>query len=381
MVMERHAAAVALVVASGGALVGCPPLSAIDVGEGDAGTRSDARGADATDSSSEESCSSNVDSDPKNCGRCGHDCMGGTCRAGACQPYAIVPCVDSPYAVAVQNGNVYFTTLLLTVYEWCGGGVDCAFGTLNQLTTCQGGPRGITTDETNVYWADLGFPDGDASGPGSISTCGLAGCAGGAATVYAPSENGAFDLVVDPSAVYWTDTYSGLVRKCAIGGCGDDPVTLATDSPPLSGVAIDTTSIYWAEVASGNIIQCPLDGCTTFAPFATGQASPAKIDTANGNVYWSAAGAIMTCPASGCGGAARVFAKDQPGAFAITHDSNNLYWTLLAKDGMVLSCPLAGCTEPTVLGAMQDSPTSVAQDDVSVYWANSRGNAVMRVMK
>jgi hypothetical protein len=378
-----HRAAVVLVVASGCALVGCPSLSAIDVGKGDAAARVDALSTDAKDSSSDRGCSPgspDLASDPKNCGRCGHDCAGGRCSEGICQPYAIVPSVDGPYAVAVENGNVYFTTLFLTIFEWCGGS-DCPLGTLNQLTSCQEGPRGIATDQTNVYWAELGSPDGDASGPGSIVTCGLAGCAGGTATVYAPSEDGAFDLVVDPSAVYWTDTFSGLVRKCAIGGCGDEPTTLATDSPPLSGVAIDPTSIYWAEVASGNIIQCPLSGCATFAPFATGQASPAKIDTANGNVYWSAAGAIMTCPAKGCGGAARVFAKDQPGAFAITHDSNNLYWTLLAKDGMVLSCPLAGCTEPTILGAMQDSPTSVAQDDVSVYWANNRGNTVMRVMK
>ncbi|HEX7508686.1 MAG TPA: hypothetical protein VF550_18080, partial [Polyangia bacterium] len=38
-------------------------------------------------------------SDPKNCGTCGHDCLGGACSAGACQPVAVTGVLSVPPAV------------------------------------------------------------------------------------------------------------------------------------------------------------------------------------------------------------------------------------------------------------------------------------------
>jgi hypothetical protein len=189
------------------------------------------------------------------------------------------------------------------------------------------------------------------------------------------------DLAVNTSAVYWTDVYGQAVRSCRIGGCSGVPTTLANDPTRLSGVAIDDTSIYWAEPKLGNVIKCPLAGCPTFTPFASGQVNPAKLDVANGTLFWSANGAIMSCATSGCAGAPAVFANNQPASYAITHDTTTLYWTLLDSAGKVLSCPLAGCTTPVVLADLQANPAAVAVDDASVYWANSGGSTVMRVMK
>src|SRR5437764_9527129 len=35
------------------------------------------------------SCSADVHVDPRNCGSCGHDCHGGACAAGVCQPVTL----------------------------------------------------------------------------------------------------------------------------------------------------------------------------------------------------------------------------------------------------------------------------------------------------
>jgi hypothetical protein len=389
MFMKKRWAALTLSLtpAIAGAFVGCPSLNEIGVGRRDDGAVAESdRQADRSlvDAGAEaDPCTASPAEDPKNCGRCGHDCLGGGCKGGVCQPYAIVTGIEGPFGVAVRNGVVYFTSTFLTVARCTVD--DCAH-TLSQLASNQGIPRGLTVDDTNVYWANAGFPfDGgvfDGGGyAGSIATCGLEGCAGGNPVVLAPTEGRPVDLAVNASALFWTDDYNGLVRSCSVGGCGQNPTTLATDHSTLSGVAIDLTSIYWAEAVLGNIIKCPLTGCGSFTPFASGQVGPAKVDVTNDTVFWSASGAIMSCPTSGCGGAPRVFAKGQSSPYAIAHDATNLYWTLFEHDGQVESCPLSGCTAPTVLADMQDLPSSVAVDDTSVYWANSGGSTVMRVMK
>src|SRR5438445_6182548 len=35
-------------------------------------------------------CTADTQNDPKNCGKCGHDCVGGSCTAGACQVATLV---------------------------------------------------------------------------------------------------------------------------------------------------------------------------------------------------------------------------------------------------------------------------------------------------
>jgi hypothetical protein len=368
----------ALTLALAGVLAGCPPLGDLGTQGGEAGSDAGSDRAAPHDAGGGDACTANPASDPRNCGRCGHDCLGGGCKGGVCQPYAIVTETKDTYGISIRSGALYFTTSFFTV-ETCAA-EDCA-STLTQMTSNQSILRGVTTDSTNVYWANAGYAlDGGGFG-GYIATCGLAGCPSGMQTILAPLESAPVDLVVNTSAVYWTDNNSGLVRMCSVGGCGQVPTTLVTDPTTLSGIAVDSTSLYWAESTLGNIIQCPLEGCTTFTPFAAGSVNPTKIDVVNQIVYWTTNGAIMSCPSSGCSGAPTVFAKDQPLAYGITDDGTNLYWTLLETSGKVLSCPLSGCVAPVVLGDMQASPWGVAVDATSVYWTNSTGSTVMRVMK
>src|SRR5262249_55506489 len=108
--------------------VGCTSLNDLSVGRGDADTSND--GGDTTDGAvangpgdgassgdsglSDESgpsgpCNAYLSSDPKNCGRCGHDCLGGTCIAGRCQPLILL---DSQMSgiLRVRAGTLYWAS-------------------------------------------------------------------------------------------------------------------------------------------------------------------------------------------------------------------------------------------------------------------------------
>ena len=59
-----------------------------------------------TSTSSTSSCTDTM-TDPKNCGTCGHDCQGGSCATGMCQP--LIPC-DEAGVVAKPRIGLRFSS-------------------------------------------------------------------------------------------------------------------------------------------------------------------------------------------------------------------------------------------------------------------------------
>lgn len=51
-----------------------------------------------------------VSSDPKNCGTCGHDCLGGSCTEGKCQPVAVISSLGSSFRLlGIDAQNLYYS--------------------------------------------------------------------------------------------------------------------------------------------------------------------------------------------------------------------------------------------------------------------------------
>jgi hypothetical protein len=56
-------------------------------------------------------CAADLDNDPQNCGRCGHDCLRGACTSGACQPFALATMQAQPLHIAIDGAyGYYFST-------------------------------------------------------------------------------------------------------------------------------------------------------------------------------------------------------------------------------------------------------------------------------
>jgi hypothetical protein len=168
-----------------------------------------------------------------------------------CAPQAVLT-FDAPMEIAVHGSTVFFTDLSLTNVGSCP--VTGCGTTPTILATRPVGPDGIVTDDASVYWTTGGW---------GVLTCGLGGCDGGPDTLWFPEfgETNTTGITVDATNVYWTNTIvsTGSVMQCAKNDCGGTLVTLATGRNDPRGVTVDGTDVYWAE--ENDFVKCAIGGC------------------------------------------------------------------------------------------------------------------------
>ncbi|HMG57155.1 MAG TPA: hypothetical protein VK601_26830, partial [Kofleriaceae bacterium] len=140
-------------------------------------------------------CSSQIDltSDPDNCGACGHSCNGGACQASLCQPVALAIGQNNPQGIAVDTGNVYWTSGDGTVQRMAIAG-----GAPTTLASGQTSPFGVAVDATRVYWTNKA---GAGSGGAVMSVL----IAGGGQQTLASAQGAPDRVIVTGGALYWTN--------------------------------------------------------------------------------------------------------------------------------------------------------------------------------
>ena len=315
------------------------------------------------------SACAHLQTDPANCGTCGHSCLGGTCVGGACQPSVLASNQQGPYDIAIDGTNAYWVDV-------AGGTVNaCALTGCNDTPTtlagAQNGPTGITVNAGTVYWVN--YANGGAAS-GSVMACAAAGCAG-APTPLAMNQNAPTAIAVGGGNAYWTG--QGGTTKCATTSC-----TPGSFGPGGSDIVVDGTNAYWT--AAAGPVRCALGGCGTPVAIATGQLGPWAIAVDGTNVYWTALSGftVDTCViAGGCGGnPTTVSAAQRP--YDVAVDSSDVYWVDYTL-GTVSRCAIGGCSgKATVVATGQTNPSALAVDTTAVYWVNyGNPGAVMKLAK
>jgi hypothetical protein len=258
------------------------------VGTCDAGAAETASGFDAADA--DGGCEAST-TDPLNCGKCGHDCLGGTCFQGTCRQVSILTGESAPAYVAVDATHVYWsddgpqTQAILGalkngtqkapivsflqyanrvlnsgpfVYynaEYNGSvarfdvsqGVNTVFAPANTPYSPTG--LALSADAGTLYW--LGQSD---EGGVSIHAQTLPS---GPQTVLSHDTDGrlAQGLAADDSAlfftagVYTTTTDHQNLKRIDATGCPDASScgTIFHSGVYITAVAVDSTYVYWAE--------------------------------------------------------------------------------------------------------------------------------------
>jgi hypothetical protein len=300
--------------------------------EGDAKRPSDARVVDAA-SPDGAACIE----DSRNCGACGHDCLGGACVASTCQPFVIASARLGPSAVAVAGAYAYVAEQGTATQATRDGRLSrallaggCDGGCMNVLATDLVSPAGVTVTTTDAYVAASGvssntgtivrvpldgtLPQVAASGEASPRriavangslywiAAGATGTAssgavrrmfldGDAGVTIVPRVSFPFGLDVKGDTLVYTTTgdgdFTGEIVMTDATGQGRRVLADAQASP--RGVAILPTHVVWANRGNGTLSRVRHDGSDP-KEIVTNSRLPSDVVFDGTHLYWAEQG-------------------------------------------------------------------------------------------
>jgi len=332
---------------------------------------------------------------------CTKDCLGGACVNGKCQPVTIAANRRSPWGIAVDQGQVYWSEASAPGVRGLGYRFDPNDGMSTYINT-DVGPTWLSVFGGRLLWAGATSPFavGRCPIPGHGCTFFMGFNPFPAGTIVA-NGNGQYvnhpdRVVADATGVYWTNAGSSVVTRdgsvvvCRATGCGSPPPQLLAlfQSHPR-GIAIDDTYVYWVnqglgtETTDGAVLRIPKTPGGTSEKLAENLQSPAYLAIDDNNVYWTNGGTGTVMVVSKSGGDARVFAEGQGGAWDIAVDGTGVYWTTLGPSGTIATCPLSGCDAGVKVLAQQNEPYGIALDEKAIYWTtfDPTAGTVMKLAK
>lgn len=343
------------------------------------GTRDGADGA--PDAGPDACATADFTSDPHHCGRCGHDCLGGACTNGVCQP-ALIAAIVTPGGLAVDDDRVYWTTTVTpgSIYSAAKDGSD-----RRVLATGQTLPLRLAIDDAYVYWGN-----GGAGGLRRVAK------GGGPDVVVATTSGALIDIGTDATGIYFVDLYGNAIRRAprdAPDGGFAPAIVNGQDYP--WGMAIDDDAVTWTtrgtfvpdagafSASDGRILSAPKAIGATPTVLATAQSDPVAVVRDASGIYWlnGQSGTVMRLAPSDAAPVA--IATGQTAPSGLTLDATYVYFTCgcdVGGLGRVMRVPKAGGAADVLASSMR-YPSAIAVDATAVYWNNIDGDSVMRVAK
>jgi len=274
--------------------------SSASTGGGGAGGAGGAAGAAGSGG-----CAADTLTDAKNCGACGHDCLGGECLTGFCQPVTIATPMH-PIGLVATGTELY----------WGDNANDTITvankdGTNAAVYTLQVDVRYLATDGTSLFWAS----------PTSIRQRSLGG--GPIADLVTGTTIEGLNLLLD--TIYFTQHDQGLFSAPKLGGAVT-PISVGS-AVYAEGVATDSGIVYWCD-NGGTISAFDPQNMTTTA-FITSEAAPAGLCIYGAVAYWTNQGTGELRSRAIAGGAIQTIVSGLQLPTGVAVDDQAIYWAEL----------------------------------------------------
>ena len=317
----------------------------------------DARALDDPSSDAPDACTADLASDPKNCGTCGHDCLGGDCRGSLCQPVVVTSSEKNLEELRVAgNRLVYRADLQVRA-------VDVAGGLPERIMACANRTGLALTDAGFYSWCNASVTLRDIADAGLRATAPIDGYNG-------VSSGGWF---------FYRANNQNLARIPALlGDAGSSDVT--NEASGFRSLAANSTNLFYM-TGAGSLFYAPLASGSGSA-LEMNEAAPGGIAADDTAVIWLAntdtANALLRMRLLSAG-ASTVLANGLDHPYAAAMDATYVYVTSQGTppaytNGAIVRVPRGGGT-PAVLAHDLLQPHEIVVTDRFVIWT-SRGTPV-----
>lgn len=278
-----------------------------------------------------------------------------------------------PFALALDAQYVYFTCAATGTVNR----VPKLGGATEVLATGRPHPHRIAVAGGVIAWGEYGDPPYFLNG--AVATLPVSG---GAPTLVATNLRRVADVVWDSGELYFlengtfTDHYfsDGELWRSSNGAV----VSLASNLDYPTRIALDASTAYVALDYAGSIVSCARAGCAGVAStFAQGFDEPFGVAISDGSLFFTEAhgGRVLSMPTSGGPLAELELSRGMPTELVV--GKGQMFWNEeLTRE--VNRANTKGGTFDTVSYADQ-SPTALALDDTSVFFADERSGVIVRL--
>lgn len=306
-----------------------------------------------------EICRNGFSNDPKNCGTCGHDCLGAPCNEGQCGVVDLATGFDFAHHLCANGDELFFSS------DHAVHRVSKSGGLAQKMFEGPGLTAGIAVDATAVFSA------GDDG-------------------VYMVPRDGKAPVKIGKNGMTAVAVESGAVYACLFdNGAKRDVVQLARvkDSAEFkiaNVIHCESIAPAGAEIFFGgeDLYRALVNGTTKNPLLHEDPARKIAIDAEW--VYSTHFDSVEVLKRSRTTNARSTLATSpQPVRSGdITVDATHVYWTTGRPDGAVYRVPKKGGAVETIAEGLT-FPKGIVVDDVAVYWTErgldgQPGNGLVR---
>ena len=321
----------------------------------------------------------NTVTDDKNCGVCGHDCLGGACAGSKCQPAKVITGQGQPWAIRVDGSSIYWSDIFGskgTIYKIAKLAVLGA--PIKLAETADPLVYDLVIDGTDVY-----FSSGSSGNGGFVERVPLSG---GTKEVVSPGADPR-GLSIDATRVYWSNGNAPTDVLAAAKVADAGSVTLAPAETSPAATFADGTRLFW--MTSGTLRRCTLPACADRADMVTGLSGAEGLATNSTLLFYSTDNGVFLIAKGAAPGPGATVAAMQALPLALAADEKDVVWANLGfacNSGDIRRCPITGgaaqCNATgEVLFTTSNCPRGIALDAKAIYWTVQSEGAVYRLAR